>query len=54
MSQMWSGLLLALGAAIPFAVVLGVLWFGVRAIRGRRPEQVEDDPVVEEIDEEDE
>ena len=40
MSQMWSGLLLALGAALPFAVVLGVLWIGVRAILARRPERV--------------
>jgi hypothetical protein len=54
MSQMWSGLLLAVGAALPFAVVLGVLWFGIQAIRRRRPEQPDDEAFVEEFDEEDE
>lgn len=37
MSQMWSGLLLASGAALPFVVVIGVLWSAARFLRRNRP-----------------
>ncbi len=35
--RIWEGLLLALGAALPFAVVIGVIWGLLRLVRRGRP-----------------
>ncbi len=58
--RIWEGVLLALGAVLPFAVVIGVIWGVIRLVRGPRSgkpkiakvaEDVENETVAVDLDE---
>lgn len=52
MVQLWNGLLLALGAVLPFVVVLGVVGIAVRPLWRRRNRADELEPVSDDVPEE--